>query len=350
MTDRPIRLPKSPTRQESARFASSTTVWPRRATPASRPHPGEVVAFIDADARADRDWLYHLIETITRRDAAAASGPNFAPDPHSARAAAMAAAPGLPREVRAGDDRLAQLCGCNMAITKAALLKVGGFDPMFTNAGDDVDLSWRLAASTETLAYAPGAVVIHERRATLAAYLRQQRGYGTGEGLLYRKYPLRTADQDGMYAGPSWIGSLFGGARVYYGEFGRGLFQTVYSAGNSYADLPLTIQWIGLSLILLILGAVNRLLGVLGAGGIVALSILAAAASPPHPRRLPREHSGPLARIYLWIVNLLGPAAPQPRARTRQMSDLNPPRPTPIPMVPSNYTARSNFVTPTGAA
>jgi hypothetical protein len=266
---------------------------------------GKVVAFIDADARADRDWLYHLVETIKRRDAAAAAGPNFAPDAQSALAAAMAAAPGLPREVRAGDDRLAQLCGCNMAITKAALLRAGGFDPMFTAAGDDVDLSWRLAASDETLAYAPGAVVIHERRATLAAYLRQQRGYGVGEGLLFRKYPLRTADQDGIYAGPSWIGSIFGGARVYYGEFGRGLFQTVYSAGNSYADLPLTIQWIGLSLILVILGSVNRLLGVLGAGGI-AFSILAAGASATAVP-LPRAHSGAAARIYLWIVSLLGP-------------------------------------------
>ena len=265
----------------------------------------EIVAFIDADARADRDWLYHLVEAIKRRNAAAASGPNFAPDSRSARGAAMAAAPGLPREVRAGDDRLAQLCGCNMAITKAALQKVGGFDPMFTTAGDDVDLSWRLAAAEETLAFAPGAVVIHERRATLPAYLRQQRGYGVGEGLLFRKYPLRSADQDGMYAGPSWIGSILGGARVYYGEFGRGLFQTVYSAGNSYADLPLTVQWIGLSLIFLILGSVNRLLGVLGAGGI-AISILAAAASAASAP-LPREHCGPLARIYLWIVNLLGP-------------------------------------------
>lgn len=266
---------------------------------------GEVVAFIDADARADRDWLYHLVETIKRRDAAAAAGPNFAPDPQSARAAAMAAAPGLPREVRASDDRLAQLCGCNMAITKAALLKIGGFDPMFTAAGDDVDLSWRLAATKETLAYAPGAVVIHERRATLAGYLRQQRGYGIGEGLLFRKYPLRGVDQDGMYAGASSIGAILGGGRVYYGEFGRGLFQTVYSAGNSYADLPLTIQWIGLSLILLILGSVNRLLGILGAGGI-ALSILAAALGATSVR-LPRAHSGPAARIYLWIVNLLGP-------------------------------------------
>ena len=266
---------------------------------------GEIVAFIDADARADRDWLYHLVETVARRDAVAAAGPNFAPTPSSARAAAMAAAPGLPREVRAGDDRLAQLCGCNMAITKAALLKVGGFDPMFTTAGDDVDLSWRLAASGQTLAYAPGAVVIHERRATLAAYLRQQRGYGIGEGLLFRKYPLRTADQDGMYAGPAWVGSLFGGARVYYGAFGRGLFQTVYSAGNSYADLPLTIQWIGLSLIFLVLGTVNRMLGVFGIGGI-AFSILAAAA-PAASTALPRVRSGPAARIYLWVLNLLGP-------------------------------------------
>jgi O-antigen biosynthesis protein len=266
---------------------------------------GKIVAFIDADARADRDWLYHLVETIERREAVAAGGPNFAPAAISARAAAMAAAPGLPREVRAGDDLLAQLCGCNMAITKAALLKVGGFDPMFTNAGDDVDLSWRLAAAGGTLAYAPGAVVIHERRATLAAYLRQQCGYGIGEGLLFRKYPLRTADHDGLYAGPSWVGSLFGRARVYYGAFGRGLFQTVYSAGNSYADLPLTIQWVGLSSIFLILGAFDRLLGVLGLGGI-ALSILAAAA-PAASVSLPRAHSVPAARIYLWIINLLGP-------------------------------------------
>ncbi len=273
---------------------------------AAASNESEIVAFIDADASADRDWLYHLVETIERRDAAAAAGPNFAPDAGSARTAAMAAAPGLPREVRAGDDRLAQLCGCNMAITRGALQKVGGFDPMFTAAGDDVDLSWRLAAADETLAYAPGAVVIHERRATLAAYLRQQRGYGAGEGLLFRKYPLRDADQDGIYAARSRLGSLFGGARVYYGAFGRGLFQTVYSADNSYADLPLTIQWLALSLIFLLLGGVNRLLGVLGAGGL-ALSVLAAAASAASAT-LPRAHSGPAARIYLWLVNLLGPA------------------------------------------
>jgi cellulose synthase/poly-beta-1,6-N-acetylglucosamine synthase-like glycosyltransferase len=266
---------------------------------------GEIIAFIDADARADRDWLYHLVETITRREAAAVSGPNFAPTPTSARAAAMTAAPGLPREVRAGDDVLAQLCGCNMAITKAALSKVGGFDAAFTAAGDDVDLSWRLAASGETLAYAPGAVVIHERRATLAAYLAQQRGYGAGEGLLFLRYPHRAAAENGIYAGPSWLSAILGGARVYYGAFGRGLFQTVYSAGDSYAELPLTIPWIALSVLCLILGTTNRFLGVIGGAGIVISFLAAAAHAASAP--LPRARSGPVARIYLWILNLLGP-------------------------------------------
>ena len=266
---------------------------------------GEIVAFIDADACADRDWLYHLIETITRRDVAAASGPNFAPAPGSSRAAAMASAPGLPREVRARDADLAQLCGCNMALSKAALTKIGGFDPAFTTAADDVDLSWRLTASGETLAHAPGAVVIHERRATLGAYLAQQRGYGKGEGLLAKRYPLRDAAEDGIYAAPSWIAAILGGARVYYGEFGRGLFQTVYSAGDSYGELPLTIQWIAVSAFCLVLGTMNRFLGVIGGAGISITLLAAAARAASTP--LPKARSGFAARIYLWILNLLGP-------------------------------------------
>ncbi len=266
---------------------------------------GDIIAFIDADARADRDWLYHLAETITRRSVAAAGGPSFAPEPLSVRAAAMAAAPGLPREVRTGDDRLAQMCGCNMAITKLALLKLGGFDSAFATAGDDVDLSWRLEAAGETLAYAPGASVLHEPRATFAAYLRQQRGYGAGEGLLFRKYPLRSADLNGIYASASWLGSLLGGARVYYGVFGRGLFQTAYSSGIQYAELPLTIQWIAISVILLMLGTFNRLLGVLGGAGLAITVLIAAAAAAS--ARVPPTRSGPLARMYLWLLNLLGP-------------------------------------------
>ncbi|MGC1678763.1 MAG: glycosyltransferase, partial [Candidatus Binataceae bacterium] len=268
---------------------------------------GEIVAFLDADARADRDWLYHLAECITRRGAAAAGGPNFAPAPKNTKAAAMAAAPGLPCEVRADDDRLAQLCGCNMAITRAALRAVGGFDPDFSAAGDDVDLSWRLAERGETLAMAPGAIAIHERRTTIRAYLAQQRGYGAGEGALYRRYPIRAGAGDAIYARGFGLNSILGGARVYYGAFGRGLFQTVYPNASLQpaADLALSIQWVGAAIVLIILGVFSRPLGVLGAAGIVISMIVAALGAARAP--LPPRFRGPFARVRLWLLFLLGP-------------------------------------------
>jgi GT2 family glycosyltransferase len=269
---------------------------------------GDIVAFIDADARADSDWLYHLVATLANRRAEAAGGPNFAPPAASALAAAIAAAPGAPREVPAGDDVLAQLCGCNIAAAKAALGRVGGFDTMFTAAGDDVDLSWRLREVGATLAASPGAVVIHARRPTIGAYLAQQRSYGRGEGLLFRKHPHRTGAQDGMYGAPSWLSALFGLPRIYYGAMGRGLFQVIYPGNAPLAlQIPLSVEWVGLSAILLIFGLVSHVLGVLGCLGFVATIAGAGVAAALSP--LERGASDPLTRLILFALWILGPLA-----------------------------------------
>ena len=269
---------------------------------------GEIVAFLDSDARADADWLYHLVEALTRRGAAAAGGPNFAPRSDDA----FAVAPGIPREVRGDGDELTQLCGCNMAITKAALQNVGGFDNSFLAAGDDVDLSWRLADLPEEtrapLVDAPGAVVFHERRATLRDYLRQQRGYGAGEGLLYKKYPLRTPQRVGLYGGAgSWLSALLGGPRVYHGAFGRGLFQSMYAGADLpwLAELPQTFEWVALSIILVIAGKLSALLGTLGCLGIIlwiATAILSAVFADADGREI-----APATRVTLAMLYLLGP-------------------------------------------
>ncbi len=268
---------------------------------------GRYAAFIDADARADRDWLYHLVETIARRETAAAGGPNFPPPPASGLAAALCVAPGQPREVRAGDDTLAQLCGCNMIIDRDAARELGGFDPMFTAAGDDVDFSWRLCERDSTIACAPGAVVIHERRPTIGAYLQQQRGYGRGEELLFRKYPTR-AGGDTVYGGGSWLGSLRGSARIYYGAFGRGLFQTVYPGADSppLLQLALTPLWLGASILLILLGGVAAPWSWLGWAGLAAS--LAGAIIPAARARLKRARgSAGGARIWLALASFAGP-------------------------------------------
>ncbi len=265
---------------------------------------GSCVAFIDADARADSDWLYHLVEALTRRDAAAAGGPNFAPPLVSARAAAIAAAPGQPREVRAGDDTLEQVCGCNMIVDRAAAQAAGGFDPMFTTAGDDVDFSWRLAERKLIIASAPAAIVIHERRQTLGAYVKQQRGYGRGEGLLFRKYPLKSAGAGSIYGGASWLGGLLGSARIYYGAFGRGLFQSVYPGAETspLLQLPLTMPWVAIAIVMIVGGIVSAPMEWLGLAAIAltfASAIRIAAVSAPSRG----------ARLTMAARALLAPAA-----------------------------------------
>jgi glycosyltransferase involved in cell wall biosynthesis len=304
---------------------------------------GEIVAFIDADARADTDWLYHLVEAITRRGAAAAGGPNFAP--HDADAA-FAFAPGMPREVRGEGDQLTQLCGCNMAITKAALREVGGFDPLFEAAGDDVDLSWRLAElppeKRAPIVSMPGAVVIHERRASLREYLRQQRGYGAGENLLSRKYPFRTARHGGLYGGTgSWLSTILGGPRVYHGAFGRGLFQSVYAGADLpwLAELPQTWLWILLCVLLAVFGRFTppaAALGYLGVMISIATAILSAAFADTEGRRISF-----LERAKLAMLCFIGPLV---RSFARVRGGLvAPPRDLDVAKVPFRFRGRIIF-------
>lgn len=278
---------------------------------------GEVVAFIDADAQADPDWLYHLVETMLRSGAEAAGGLNFPPPPQSAVAAAIAAAPGAPREVASRDDTLAQLCGCSMAIAKSALKTIGGFDPLFTYAGDDVDLSWRLRRTGATLAYASGATVIHERRRTLRGYLAQQYGYGVGEGLLYRKYPLEDSGGDAIYRHTPWW-PLRARARVYYGAFGRGLFQTIYPGDgeSSLSSVALHSYWV---LAALAAAFFLPLIPAIGWIGIAAFTLSAAVAGiAAWSGQRGRVRLGFASRAVLWLLEFLGPVVRSwPRARAR---------------------------------
>lgn len=270
---------------------------------------GRVVAFIDADAEADRDWLYHLVETILRRDVVAAGGQNFPPPLETPLGAAIAAAPGEPREVRASDDALDQVCGCSMALDRAKLPHPAPFDPLYTSAGDDVDFSWSLRERGLELAYAAGAVVIHHRRATVGDYLRQQLGYGRAEAALARKYPDRVARGEGVYSGSGgWLARRLGaGSRVYYGAFGRGLFQSLYRGPDfpPLLRLPLSFAWLVVALVILLAGALTS--RALLAGGVIGLAAmpacaLALAGVAPLPRR-----SRVTTRLLLAALCLTGP-------------------------------------------
>jgi GT2 family glycosyltransferase len=203
---------------------------------------GEIVAYLDADAWPDPHWLQYLADTFERTGSGAVGGPNIAPPGANAVAESVAHSPGGPIHVLVSDTQAEHIPGCNFAIRKDVLEELGGFDPQFRAAGDDVDLCWRLQRAGQRIGFNPGAIVWHHRRNSLRAYWRQQRGYGRAEALLERKWPHRYNAAGHV----SWGGHVYGNtfarllgfrrSRIYNGVWGSAPFQSLYQATPSMLD------------------------------------------------------------------------------------------------------------------
>ena len=206
---------------------------------------GEIVAFTDSDCRADEDWLQYLVADLLDSDYAGMGGPNLLPPEDSAVATAVMVSPGGPAHVMLTDREAEHIPGCNMAFWKSALTEIGGFDPQFMKAGDDVDLCWRLQQAGMKIGFSPSAFVWHYRRSNVRAYLRQQRGYGEAEALLVRKHPeYFNSFGDSVWRGriytPAKLGLLLGRPVIYRGVFGSAPFQTIYAAEPAVTLMLLT--------------------------------------------------------------------------------------------------------------
>ena len=225
---------------------------------------GSIVAYTDADVRVDPYWLAYLVQPLLNSTVVGSGGPNIAPpdDPRVARC--VARAPGGPTHVLL-DDRIAEhVPGCNMAFRREALLSVGGFNPLYARAGDDVDICWRLQARGWQIGFSPAALVWHRHRASVGAYWRQQVGYGEGEAWLALKHPEKFVGGDMLWRGRIYSALPF--VRGLYREFlntgpwGTAAFPSVYNAGaSSVTYLPVSAGWMVLSLALILAGGILHL-------------------------------------------------------------------------------------------
>jgi glycosyltransferase involved in cell wall biosynthesis len=206
---------------------------------------GDIVAFTDADCQADEDWLFYLVGDLLKGSFVGVGGPNFLPPDDSAAAAAVMASPGGPAHVMLTDRVAEHIPGCNMAFYKWALLEIGAFDPIFHQAGDDVDICWRLQERGFRIVFSPSGFVWHHRRSTVAAYLRQQSGYGEAEAMLVRRHP----EYFNTLGGSLWQGRIYTGSQfgltfrrpiIYHGLFATGFFQSLYCAEPATALMLFT--------------------------------------------------------------------------------------------------------------
>jgi cellulose synthase/poly-beta-1,6-N-acetylglucosamine synthase-like glycosyltransferase len=174
---------------------------------------GELVAFTDDDVEVDTRWLRYL-------------GARFAVEP----AADVVSGLVLPLELQTryqlwfeefyggfsqsfqpmswstllagADDVLFPYApgrfgaGCNMAFRRAALQRVGGFDPALgtgtpARGGEDLAIFVTLLVDGATVAFEPAAVVRHAHRRTEEAFFRQVRSYGVGLTAMYASLVAR---------------------------------------------------------------------------------------------------------------------------------------------------------------
>jgi GT2 family glycosyltransferase len=210
---------------------------------------GELIAYIDDDAYPERDWLKFLAALFMRSDHAGIGGPNIAPRDDGLIANCIDHAPGGPVHVLLSDEVAEHIPGCNMAFRLDRLREIGGFDPRFKVAGDDVDICWRMQERGWTLGFSPAAMVWHHRRRSVGDYWRQQTGYAEAESLLAEKWPQKYNE-----AGhPNWAGRLYGRGvvnffisrpRIYHGRWGTALFQSIYEPSiGLLSAIPLMPEW-----------------------------------------------------------------------------------------------------------
>ncbi len=210
----------------------------------------EIVVYIDDDAYPDPEWLLYIAYTFLTQDVVAVGGPNLLPLESGIIENCVGNSPGGPTHVLIDDRTAEHIPGCNMAFRKEALLAVGGFDPQFRAAGDDVDLCWRIQEAGWRIGYHPSAFVWHNRRHEFRTYWSQQKGYGKAEAMLEDKWPEKYNAAGHI----PWSGRIYGAGqtvpllkgrwRIYQGLWGSAPFQSIYQpAPGVLFSFPLMPEW-----------------------------------------------------------------------------------------------------------
>ncbi|MDP8930096.1 MAG: glycosyltransferase family 2 protein, partial [Actinomycetota bacterium] len=300
----------------------------------------ELVAYLDSDAYPSPEWPYYLALGLDSPTVGGVGGPNVPPTDDPFGAHVVARSPGGPVHVLLSDDRAEHVPGCNMAFWKELLEEVGGFDPVYVSAGDDVDLCWKVIDRGWDIAFHPAALVWHHRRPGLRAYLRQQSGYGRAEALVEARHP----DRFTTLGSARWRGRIYNSLlparrrqRIYRGLYGAAAYQSVYQAGGHVLDLvhqagiPVAVALLlaaplGLLATPLELPALAGLLGLLLLGAVDVAN-----AQPPRGLLTGRWRF----RLAVAVHHLLQPLVRTSGRRRHGLlarRDLPPPEPLPAPV------------------
>lgn len=132
---------------------------------------GEIIAFIDVDAKADRDWLQNLLSGYTEAEVVGVGGAGIEAN-ESSLADRWRKRHASQHHGSKSKDRVDFLFGLNMSYRTESLRRIGGFSTRLRTNAEDMDIGFRLTHSGYRLAYHPDARVYHQRTDDLASLQR----------------------------------------------------------------------------------------------------------------------------------------------------------------------------------
>ncbi len=145
----------------------------------------QVLGFIDADAKIEKEWLNKLTPHIAESKVAGVSGSieTWNRDNLWARS--------IGYELKNRYSRIGKYTGriatMNLLLKKSVIEEAGGWDEKLPSQYD-TDLGFRISGKGYKIAYEPSAVCYHFNRPTLKVYYRQQLQYGKNTLKLYFKH------------------------------------------------------------------------------------------------------------------------------------------------------------------
>jgi len=145
----------------------------------------DILGFIDADAKVEKEWLNKLLPHLADLQVAGVSGGIETWNPENGWARSI----GYDMKNRYArlEKYAVRIATMNLLLRKHVIEEAGGFDENLPSQYD-TDLGFRITSKGYKIMYEPGAKCYHFNRTTLRAYYRQQLQYGKNTLKLYFKH------------------------------------------------------------------------------------------------------------------------------------------------------------------
>jgi succinoglycan biosynthesis protein ExoA len=145
----------------------------------------EVLGFVDADAKVEKEWLNKLVTYLDGPQVAGVSGGIETWNTENPWARSIGY--DLKNRYARLSKNALRIATMNLLLKKSVIEEVGGFDEKLPSQYD-TDLGFRITSRGYKILYEPDAKCYHFNRSTVKAYFRQQLQYGKNTTKLYLKH------------------------------------------------------------------------------------------------------------------------------------------------------------------